>query len=226
MGRTLRILLVLAVLAIAVPLVPFLLVGARLDHAVGARLDPPPPPATLAALEVGVLAADVLLPVPSSVVATLGGAVLGVAGGTACAWLGMTLGAAAGWALGRLAGRPALAGIDAADRAALARHERRLGPLLVVLTRPLPLLAEAVAILGGATGMPARTFIGWAAAGNLAVALAWSLAGAHGARADAVQWVLGAALVVPLALACLAMRRPFGRDAGVDSSALPGRAPR
>ena len=213
MQRTLRILLLLAVAAVAVPLVPFLLVGARLDHAVGAWLDPPPPPAAFAAVEVGVLAADVLLPVPSSVVATLGGVVLGVAGGTACAWLGMTLGAAAGWALGRLAGSGALAGIDAADRAALARHERRLGPLFVVLTRPLPLVAEATAILCGAAGMPARGFIGWAAAGNLAVAFAWSLAGARGAAADAVQWMLAAALVVPLALACVAVRGRFGRDA-------------
>ncbi|MFM7107816.1 MAG: VTT domain-containing protein, partial [Planctomycetaceae bacterium] len=145
MRRTLLILLLLAAGAVAVPLVPFLLVGARLDHAVAAWLDPPPPPAMLAALEVGVLAADILLPVPSSVVATLGGSVLGVAGGTACAWLGMTLGSLAGWAVGRLAGGRALDRIDAADRAALDRQERRLGPAFIVITRPLPLVAEAAA---------------------------------------------------------------------------------
>ena len=210
MTSTLRILLVLAFAAVAVPLVPFLLVGARLDHLVAGWLDPPPPPAALAALEVGVLAADILLPVPSSVVATLGGSVLGIAAGTACAWLGMTLGAAAGWVCGRLAGRRALARIDPADRAMLDRQERRLGPAFVVLTRPLPLIAEAAAILCGATGMPARLFMGWSAAGNLAIAFAWSLAGSVGARADAVQWVLAGALVVPLLLACLAARRRIG----------------
>jgi len=213
MHRTLRILLLLAVAAIAVPLVPFLLVGTRLDHAVAAWLDPPPPPAALAALEVGVLAADILLPVPSSVVATLGGSVLGVAGGTACAWLGMTLGAAAGWAAGRFAGGRAIARIDPADRAALGRQERRLGPLFIVLTRPLPLVAEAAAILCGATGMPAGTFLAWAAAGNLAVAFAWSLAGAFGVGADAMPWVLAASLVVPLVLALVALTRGFGRGA-------------
>lgn len=212
MHRTLRILLLLAAVAVAVPLMPFLLVGARLDHAVAAWLDPPPPPAALAALEVGVLAADILLPVPSSVVATLGGSVLGVAAGTACAWLGMTLGAAAGWAVGRIAGSRALARIDAADRAALDRQERRLGPLFIVLTRPLPLVAEAAAILCGAAGMTGRGFLAWAAAGNLAVAFAWSLAGALGARADAVQWALAGALIVPLGIACLAARRRVGPD--------------
>lgn len=216
MRRTLRILLLLAIAAVAVPLVPFLLVGARLDHAVATWLDPPPPPATLAALEVGVLAADILLPVPSSVVATLGGSVLGVAAGTACAWLGMTLGAAAGWAVGRLAGGRALAGIAAADRAALDRQERRLGPTFIVLTRPLPLVAEAAAILCGAAGVPGRNFLAWAAAGNLAVAFAWSLAGSLGTRADAVQWVLAGALVLPLALALLAARRGVGTDAAPE----------
>ncbi|MFM9059572.1 MAG: VTT domain-containing protein [Planctomycetaceae bacterium] len=213
MHRTLRMLLLLALAAVAVPLVPFLLVGARLDHAVAAWLDPPPPPAVLAAAEVGILAADILLPVPSSVVATLGGSVLGVAAGTACAWLGMTLGAAAGWDLGRVAGRRALAGIAAGDRAALERRERRLGPAFIVLTRPLPLVAEAAAILCGAAGVSPRGFLAWAAAGNLAVAFAWSLAGALGTRADAVQWVLAGALVVPLALALAAARRGVGTDA-------------
>ncbi len=216
MQKTLRLLLLLAIAAVAVPLVPFLLVGARLDHAVATWLDPPPPPATLAALEVGVLAADILLPVPSSVVATLGGSVLGVAAGTACAWLGMTLGAAAGWAVGRLAGGRALAGIAAADRAALDRQERRLGPTFIVLTRPLPLVAEAAAILCGAAGVPGRNFLAWAAAGNLAVAFAWSLAGSLGTRADAVQWVLAGALVLPLALALLAARRGVGTDAAPE----------
>jgi membrane protein DedA with SNARE-associated domain len=141
------------------------------------------------------------------VVATLGGSVLGVAAGTICAWLGMTLGAAAGWAAGRFAGGRALARIDASDRAALDRQERRLGPLFIVLTRPLPLVAEAAAILCGAAGMRGAAFVGWAAAGNLAVAFAWSLAGAMGARADAVQWVLAGSLVVPLVIACLAAWR-------------------
>ena len=236
MSRALRLLLLLALAAVAVPLVPFLVCGARLDHAVARWLDPPPappdqaargagqaraprrgrarwldpPPAppVLAALEVGVLAADLLLPVPSSLVATLGGASLGVVAGTACAWVGMTAGALAGWWLGRRTAGRAWARIDAADRAALERQERRLGPLLVVLTRPLPLVAEATALFAGAAGMPLRSFLAAAAGGNLAIAFAWSLAGAWGRRADAVPWMLAASLAVPAAAALVALRRP------------------
>lgn len=207
MRRSLRLLLVLALAAVAVPLVPFLACGARLDTLVADWLDPLPPPPLLAALEVGVLAADLLLPVPSSMVATLGGASLGPAVGTLCAWAGMTIGAAIGWWLGRTTAGRSLESLDATDRAALARQQRRLGPLLVVLTRPLPLVAEATALFAGAAGMPLQTFLAAAAGGNLAIAFAWSLAGTLGREADSLQWVLAASLAAPVAAALLAIRR-------------------
>lgn len=207
MRRSLRLLLVLALAAVAVPLVPFLSCGARLDTLVADWLDPLPPPPLLAALEVGVLAADLLLPVPSSMVATLGGASLGPAVGTLCAWAGMTIGAAIGWWLGRTTAGRSLESLDATDRAALARQQRRLGPLLVVLTRPLPLVAEATALFAGAAGMPLQTFLAAAAGGNLAIAFAWSLAGTLGREADSLPWVLVASLAAPVAAALLAIRR-------------------
>ena len=206
MHRSLRLLLGLAVAAVAVPLVPFLACGARLDTLVAGWLDPPPPAPVLAAVEIGVLAADMLLPVPSSLVATLGGAALGLLAGTACAWLGMTAGGLAGWWLGRRTAGRAWERVDAADRERLAAQERRLGPLLIVLTRPLPLVAEAAALFAGAAGMPLPRFLAAAAGGNLAVAFAWSLAGHLGRDADSLQWVLVASLAVPAAAALLAIR--------------------
>ena len=211
MPRTARLLLSLTLGAIAVPLVPWLVWGARLDHAVAAWFEPPPPPAVLAAAEIGVLAADILLPVPSSLVATLGGASLGVVAGTACGWLGMTLGSLAGWLLGRIAGASRRAGIDPSARSAIAAQAGRFGLLAVVLTRPLPILAEATAILAGAAGMPWRAFLAAAAPANLAIAFAWSLAGALGREADSLQWVAVAALAVPATVAALVAVR--GRSA-------------
>jgi len=208
MRRQLRLLLGLTILAVAVPLVPFLLVGARLDHAVASWLDPPPPAAILAAAEVAILAVDIVLPVPSSVMATLGGARLGIVTGTLVAWLGMTLGSLAGWGLGRLAGSRVVSRLDAEARQGLAECRHRLGPLVIVLTRPLPLLAEAAAILAGGSGMTARSFALAAAGGNLAIAFAWSLVGRLGARADALQWVVIWSLVLPVAIvwACVRLR--------------------
>ncbi len=212
MSRSSRLLVVLVAAAIAVPLVPWLIWGARLDHAVADWLDPPPPPTLLAAMEVGVLAADILLPVPSSLVVTLGGATLGVVAGTACAWIGMTIGSLAGWLLGRVAGARRVADLDADDREAIARRERRFGPLVIVLTRPLPILAEAAALMAGAAGMPWKTFLIAAASGNLAIAFAWSLAGALGRDADSLQWVSIASLAVPAGLAWGFSRRRLPRS--------------
>jgi uncharacterized membrane protein YdjX (TVP38/TMEM64 family) len=207
MHRPLRLILMLALLAVAVPLVPFLAFGTRLDHAVAGWLDPPPAPQVLAAIEVGVLAADLLLPVPSSMVATLGGAHLGVAIGTGCAWLGMTAGAMLGWWLGHTAGAASLSGLTLDEQERLTRQQRRFGPLAVVLTRPLPLVAEAAALMAGASGMSWRDFLIAAGSGNLAIALVWSLAGALGRQADSLQWVLMGSLAVPVAITWLVLRR-------------------
>lgn len=207
MHRPLRLLLILALAAVAVPLVPFLAFGTRLDHLVARWLDPLPAAPALAAIEVGVLAADLVLPVPSSMVATLGGAHLGVVIGTACAWLGMTTGAMVGWWLGYTAGTATLSRLTAEEQERLVRRQRRYGPLAVVLTRPLPLVAEAAAIMAGAAGMGWREFLLAAGSGNLAIALVWSVAGALGQQADSLQWVLVGSLALPVAITWLVLRR-------------------
>ncbi len=209
MRCTARLLALLALAAVAVPLVPFLAFGTRLDEMVARAIDPRPTPLVMAAMEVAVLAVDLLLPVPSSMVATLGGAELGVVTGTACAWLGLTISAVAGWWLGRRAGGLALERLDPAERAALQRHEQRIGPLLIVLTRPLPLLAEAASLFAGGAGMRLREFFPAAAGGNCAIALVWSFVGATGQSSEWLPLALAASLVIPVVLACLALRGPL-----------------
>lgn len=215
-NRTVRLLLALAAGAIAVPVIPWMLWGARLDHAVADWLDPLPPPAVLAAAEIGVLAADIILPVPSSLVATLGGASLGVAVGTLCGSVGLTIGSLAGWLLGRIAGRRSFEALDARERAAVAARRRTLGSLLVVVSRPLPILAEAVALMAGAAGMTWPTFLAAAAPANCVIALAWSLAGACGRNADSLQWVALAAVAVPAVIA--AAVAAFRGDRGIPAA--------
>ena len=122
----------------------------------------------------------------------------------------MTLGAAAGWGLGRVVGRAALARLDDEARGSLATRERQLGPLLVVITRPLPLIAEAAAIMAGATAMPFRPFLAAAASGNLAIACSWSVAGAVGRGGDSLQWMLVWSLIVPVMLTWLWIRTRGG----------------
>ena len=119
----------------------------------------------------------------------------------------MTAGAMVGWWLGRTAGAASPSRLTLDERERLARQQRRFGPLAVVLTRPLPLVAEAAALMAGAAGMGCREFLLAAGSGNLAIALVWSLAGALGRQADSLQWVLVGSLAVPVAITWLVLRR-------------------
>jgi len=206
MPRAVRILILGVLAAVAIPLVPLLIFGEYLDTVIARFLDPPPSAGMVAAIEIGVLIADILLPVPSSLVTTLGGAVLGVVLGTFCGWLGMTLSALAGWGLGSLLGSRAIARLSPEEQVFVHKFRRRTADLLVILSRPIPLLAEAIAILVGGSGMSLHRFLPAAAAGNLAVALAWSLAGSLGREQEQLQWVLVLSLLVPLAVAVAMMR--------------------
>jgi uncharacterized membrane protein YdjX (TVP38/TMEM64 family) len=76
-----------------------------------------------------------------------------------------------------------------------------------VLTRPLPLFAEAAAIFAGAAGMRQRDFLLAAASGNLVIAFAWSFLGAMGHSQDTVQSVLIWSLLLPVAVTWLVVRQ-------------------
>jgi uncharacterized membrane protein YdjX (TVP38/TMEM64 family) len=135
-----------------------------------------------AALGVGLLIADVLLPVPSSLVMVAHGALFGVAIGTLLSLLGSTGAAVFGFWIGRRGGKwlERLVPLDERERA--NRLLERWGLLAVVVTRPIPLLAETVAIMAGASPL------GWlgttlaALAGSLPPALLYALTGASAGR--------------------------------------------
>lgn len=75
-------------LLLAGVLVPFALFGAHLESAAQHVLAARPPSWQVALLLGGLLAGDVVLPVPSSLVGTAAGALLGFWGGAATSWLG------------------------------------------------------------------------------------------------------------------------------------------
>src|SRR5687767_7246743 len=107
MARLVRPLLILATVLL-VPVVPFLLLGNRLDlNLLTYQSNGTSPDSTIpATLVVGLLAADLVLPVPSSLVSTLAGQQYGALVGTAVVWLGMSIGAIIAFALARAWGRP------------------------------------------------------------------------------------------------------------------------
>ena len=143
-----------------------------------------------ALIGVGLLVGDAVLPVPSSVVMVALGATFGVAAGAALALLGGLGGFALGYVLGWRSRNLLAPGTSGA--AALVR---RWGLLAVVVSRPLPLVAETVAYTVGALGMRPVAAFAAATAGLAGPAVAFSYAGWRGATTGDGFVVFGAVAV-------------------------------
>jgi uncharacterized membrane protein YdjX (TVP38/TMEM64 family) len=131
-----------------------------------------------AAVGVGLLVADVFLPVPSSVVMTAHGALFGVAAGTLLSLAGSLGAAALGFFVGRRSNRLLERLVSPAEKARADEMLKRYGALAVVVTRPIPLLAETTAILAGASPLGWGKMLGASLAGSLPPALLYALTGA------------------------------------------------
>jgi uncharacterized membrane protein YdjX (TVP38/TMEM64 family) len=135
-----------------------------------------------AALGVGLLVADVLLPVPSSLVMVAHGALFGVVIGTLLSLLGSTGAAVFGFWIGRRGGRLLERLVPLRERQRADSMLERWGLLAVIVTRPIPLLAETVAIMAGASPLGwGRTALA-ALFGSLPPALLYALTGASAGR--------------------------------------------
>jgi 3-dehydroquinate synthase len=169
-----------------------------------------PSAVAVAAAVIAALALDVVLPIPSTIVTTLAGGVLGAGAGTAAAWLGMSLGSAAAFWLGRRGGRTlegrllSTAQLARAERAA-AQH----GVWAVVVLRPVPVLAELSAIYAGMAGMPWRRFLWSSALANLGICGVYAGIGARAADAELFLLAVLASVAIP-GVALLLARRARG----------------
>lgn len=186
MPRSAKITLVI-IIALAIPIVPFVVIG----ELPGERwLSATDDNALLFGLSgAGLLAIDVLLPIPSSIIGSMLGARLGFLPGWLWAWGGLVIGNLVGYGAGRLL----LAGLA-------TRLPRRPSLILLFLTRPVPVFAEAVTFTCGADRMPLRPFLLISLAGNGIYALALAANGA----ALLSQGLAGPGLVVPMLLPVLA----------------------
>ncbi|HJS24482.1 MAG TPA: VTT domain-containing protein [Pyrinomonadaceae bacterium] len=134
-----------------------------------------------AALGVSLLVADVLLPVPSSLVMIAHGALFGVAIGTLLSLLGSVGAALFGFMIGRRGGKLLERIVTPKERARADKMLARWGVLAVVITRPVPILAETVAIMTGASSLGWLSMVLASFAGALPPALLYALTGAWAA---------------------------------------------
>ena len=198
-------LLIVAVLL--VPVLPLLVIGLSFEERVEGLFQTELSAQARFGLIVAALSSDILLPIPSSAVSTFGGGILGTWPATLASWLGMTIGAVIGFGLARALGRPfAARRAGSKDLDQMAALTEKFGPLALVLTRALPILAEACVLLVGATSLSWRRFLIPVMVANFVVSATYASFGEYFEGQDALPAAVIASGAVPLVLA-LALRR-------------------
>jgi uncharacterized membrane protein YdjX (TVP38/TMEM64 family) len=195
----------IAGLLLALILVPFVLFEDQFNR-LGAEITAGRLATWPAALLVaGFLTLDVFLPVPSSLVSTAAGALLGFVRGTIVVWVGMTAGCILGYLLGSRATGAARRFVGAESLARAEGVAADYGNWAIVVCRPVPVLAEASVILAGLVRTPWRRFLLLTSASNLGIAAAYAAVGTFSMSAGSFLLTFAGALALP-GLAMVAAR--------------------
>ena len=158
---------------------------------------------------VGLLGSDVVLPIPSSIVSAGAGMLLGFWSAVAVIWVGMTISCLVGYLIGATSASAAkrFVGNDGLTRASALAES--YGDMMIVVSRPVPGLAEASIIFAGVVGTPFARFFVMTSSANLGIALGYAAIGAFSMQVESFLVALVGALAVP-GLAMLAARLWLG----------------
>ena len=198
----------LIILLLAAIIAPFIIWGDRFDAALsldGARAWMQTYGRWAWVAGVGLLCADIVLPIPGTVVMSALGLMYGWWWGGLAAALGSWLSGIIAYAACRYAGQGAARWIAGAE--GLQKVEAlfaQQGGWLVALSRCLPVLPEAVACLAGVARMPWRTFLLALTCGSLPLGFAFAAIGDVGQLHPTLALALSA--VVPVLLWWVAKR--------------------
>jgi uncharacterized membrane protein YdjX (TVP38/TMEM64 family) len=149
------------------------------------------------------LASDVLLPVPSSIIMIANGTMFGLGMGTMASMLGGLMAVFVGWGLGRWGSERIKRWTGSASMEQAKKFMDRWGYLAILLSRPIPVLAETIVIMAGSLRMsPWRVGL-YSAAGLIAPSILYAYAGSEAADApqawQSFMWVVGIAVLAWIA---------------------------
>lgn len=198
-----------AILVLALILVPFFLFADWFDALVARLASGQTSTSFTVIAMVGLLGSDVVLPIPSSIVSAAAGVLLGFWRAVAVIWVGMTISCMVGYAIGASSASAAkrFVGTDGLTRASALAES--YGDMMIVVSRPVPVLAEASIIFAGVVGTPFRRFFVMTSWANLGIALGYAALGAFSMQLESFVVALVGALAVP-GLAMLGARLWLG----------------
>jgi uncharacterized membrane protein YdjX (TVP38/TMEM64 family) len=191
--------LLTGILVLGFILVPFFLFGEYIEAWTQDFLKTASGKPLLIAAVLGLLlASDILLPIPSSVVSTAAGLFLGFQWGTLTSLAGMTVSCAAGFWMGVRLGRPFTKRIlGSGELERLENMNRLYGDWVIVVARPVPVLAEASVLFAGVSRMPITRFMLLATLSNLGISGVYAAVGAMSATVNSFLLAMAGAILIP-----------------------------
>jgi len=149
-----------------------------------------------AVASVALLTVDVFLPAPSSLIMIANGALFGIVLGSLLSLVGSLSAGLIGFFIGRRGGSLLERLLSQSQRLQANRILEKWGLLAIIVTRPVPLLAETTVIMAGTSeiswlGMALATL-----AGSLPAALLYALTGATAASFDNSLLMFGLVLLI------------------------------
>ena len=134
------------------------------------------------------LGIDVLVPVPSSLVMITLGYTHGIFMGAVWSFLGVMTAAVFGFSLGRSAQRLVGNFVTDNERRQANSFIDRWGMVGIIVTRPMPLLAETIVLIAGTTGFTWKRLLIASALGNAPIALLYAWTGATARSINSAIW--------------------------------------
>lgn len=158
----------------------------------------------------GLLVADLVLPMPGTIVMAALGVVYGMWFGGGLAFAGQMLASTAGYGVGRLMDRKKVRRwLGDEDYEKGRKFFGEGGGWVVACSRALPILPEVVSCMAGISKMPFGRFLLASACGNLPMAFVFAGIGAVGREAP--WWAVAASIAVPAVLWLVAKRWKAGK---------------
>jgi uncharacterized membrane protein YdjX (TVP38/TMEM64 family) len=184
---------------LALIIVPFMLFGERLEGWTESLIETAGEHRVAVALILaGLLATDIFLPIASSIVSIACGFLLGFWAGTLASLVGMTLSCVVGFYVA-FGPRRALAGrlMGPEEISRLDSLNERFGDWIIVITRPVPVLAEAAVLFAGLGRMRAGRFFLMSTLANTGISIVYAAVGAWSAEVSSFLFAFLASILLP-----------------------------
>ena len=147
-------------------------------------------PGTFISISFLLLVLDIILPIPSTIIMYLNGFVMGLLIGTIVSFISLLCSSICGYAIGKT--------LNKSNYEKYQRFYDKYGPSAIILTRGMPIMAEAISIMCGYIRIPFRRFLFFQAIGYLPVCLIYAYLGTIANENEAFLPVLGISIIITI----------------------------